>query len=89
MARRRHLPDPDVPPRLIEFIPGDWHGTMVERFGQWKAARHAFLDEHGEPQWSLSGPNAEYGDFLDLMRRELEVRTQLRAAGHPIDAQQR
>jgi hypothetical protein len=75
MARRRRLPDPDVPARLIEFSPLDWHGdTTADRFRQWQQARHAYFQEHGEPCHALGGPNSQYGDILDMWRRDGEVR---------------
>lgn len=74
MARHRRSPERHVPPCLVDFDPADWRGTMLERFKQWQAARHAYYQEHGEPCHALGGPNSQYGDILDMWRRDGEVR---------------
>jgi hypothetical protein len=64
MRKRDSGPAEPVPAGLLTFRPDDWPGgDMMARFGAWKAARRAFVAEHGD--------STALGDIVDLLRAEV------------------
>ena len=84
MARWRRPIERSVPDRLVNFSYDDWKGTGAERFRAWRAARHAYFAEHGEPVYAFGAPWNKWGDFLDMLNWEGDVRRQVSAAGYDL-----
>lgn len=74
MARRKNTGRPEeapVPEVLCRFVAGEWPGS--DPWGEWTAARRAWLAEHGD--------ETPLGDTVDVIKGEIEAKRRRSLAG--------